>query len=359
MFRIAKRDDLTKMQIAAIRLSSIALGFIVMSLFFLGLGKNPIEVYKAMLEGCFGSSYRIKETIRLMIPLAMISLGLVVAFKMKFWNIGAEGQILMGAMGASYMALNFSQFPKLIVLALMIIAAMICGGIWSMIPAFFKDKYHTNETLFTLMLNYIALKWVIFLQYGPWKDPKAFGFPKIPNFEDSALLPQIGGLHIGWIFLLLVMAAMYIMMNKSKFGYEISVIGESENTARYAGIHVSKVTLKAIFISGAISGIVGMIQVSGVSSTLNYEISAGMGYTAIIVTWLANMKIAFIPVVAFLFAVLSQGASYIQTAFQIPQSAAEILQGIILLFALGSEFFIHYKIHHIKRSIASKEVANG
>jgi simple sugar transport system permease protein len=340
-----------------IRLSSVFLGFIVMSLFFVGLGKNPIDVYKAMLEGCFGSPYRIKETIRLMIPLAIISLGLIIAFKMKFWNIGAEGQILMGAMGASYVALNFHTLPKVLVLLLMIIASIVCGGIWSMIPAFFKSKYATNETLFTLMLNYIALKWVIFLQYGPWKDPKAFGFPKVPNFEDSALLPQIGGLHIGWIFLLILMAAIYIMMHKSKFGYEISVIGESENTARYAGIHVSKITLKAIFLSGGIAGLVGMIQVSGVSSTLNYEISAGMGYTAIIVTWLANMKIAFIPIVAFLFAVLSQGASYIQTAFQIPQSAAEILQGIILLFALGGEFFIHYKIYPVHKDKASKEVA--
>jgi len=359
VIRLSKRDDLSKQKIMAIRLSSVVFGLIVMSFFILSLGKNPIEVYHAMLDGCFGSAYRIKETIRLALPLSITALGLIIAFKMKFWNIGAEGQILMGALGASYVALNFSYLPKAIVILLMIIAGSTLGGLWSAVPAYFKTKYETNETLFTLMLNYIALKIVVYLQYGPWKDPKAMGFPKIANFAESAILPKIGGLHIGWIFLIILMICIYIMMHHGKFGYEIAVIGESKNTARYAGIYVEKVTIKAIFLSGAIAGLVGMMQASGVSETLNHEIAGGMGYTGIIIAWLANMKVIFIPVVGFLFAILTQGASYIQTAFQIPKSAAEIIQGIILLFALGGEFFIQYQIHWITEKRYIKEETHG
>lgn len=350
MFRISKRSEMKKLHQGIIRVAAILVSLIAMSGWIMAIGHNPVMVYKAMLDGCFGSSYRILETIKYSIPLSLAALGVMMAFKMKFWNIGGEGQILMGAFAATYFALNFSDMSKPMLLLLMAVSAMIMGGLWALIPAVFKVSFGTNETVFTLMLNYIALKYIIYLQYGPWKDPKAFGFPKIPNFTDNAILPKLFGLHIGWIILIVATLVVYIIFHYTKIGFEVAVIGESENTARYAGMTVRRVIMKAVFLSGAFCGLVGMIQASAVSNTLTAELSSGIGYDAIIVAWLSNMNPLMVPVVGFLFAILSQGASFIQTAFQIPQSAAEIIQGMILIFALSADFFIKYKLSLVDRN---------
>ncbi len=357
MFRISKRPDLPLIQQSLIRGTGILAALIIMSFFFAALGHNPIKVYLAMINGSLGTMHRFIKTVELMVPLCLTALGILVAFKMKFWNIGAEGQILVGALASTFVALNFGSLPRPLLLSAMFLAGMVAGGLWALIPAFFKVNFATNETLFTLMLNYIALKWVIYLQYGPWRDPAASGFPKIANIPLAARLPEIGGIHIGWLILLVAIALMYIMMNYTKLGYEIAVVGESQNTARYAGMDVKKIILLALFISGAFSGLVGMIQVAGVNRTLSAHITGGIGYTAIIVTWLSQVNVQLIPVIGLLFAILVQGATFIQTAFQIPQSVASILQGMILFFALGSEFFIAYQIHWVKKSVR-KEVHN-
>lgn len=344
MLNITKRTECSKLEASLIRLSAILLALLTASLFLMIMKYNPIEIYASMMDGAFGSDYRIKETIIKAIPLVITSLGIGIAFKMKFWNIGAEGQIIMGAFGASYFALFHSYLPKFILLPVMMVAAMIAGGIWGFIPAYFKARFNTNETIFTLMMNYIALGWITYLQYGPWKDPKSFGFPKIANFEDSAILPKLFGIHIGWLIALILVIAMYLFMNYTKRGYEITVIGESENTARYAGISVGRLLKWTLFISGAICGLTGMIQASGVSNTLSVDITGGVGFTAIIIAWLSALKAPFMVVVSILFSALIEGGNFIQTAFQIPQAAAEILQGMILFFVLGSEFFIQYRI---------------
>lgn len=344
MVRIVKRTDLTGTQSVVFRVVAVILALISSGAFIYILGHNPVEVYTSMLKGAFGSKYKILETIKLVIPLVITSLGIAVAFRMKFWNIGAEGQILMGAFCASFFALKFPDMPKPLLLTVMLIAGVIGGGIWGAIPAFFKANFGTNETLFTLMMNYIAIKWITYLQYGPWKDPKANNFPKIPNFSDNAVLPKLLGVHIGWVFALLLIVVMYIFINHTKKGYEISVIGESENTARYAGMNVKNVIITAMFISGGLCGLTGMIQASAVSGTLAETVSGGVGNTAIITTWLSQLNAPVTLLVSLLFAILVQGGSYIQTAFQIPQSAAQILQGMILFFVLGSEFFIQYKL---------------
>ena len=317
---------------------------IVTGFFIYILGHNPLEVFGAILKGAFGSEYRFVETITKTIPLAITSIAVGIAFKMKFWNIGAEGQIIMGACFSSFIALNCTNLSKPIMLPLMMLAGIIGGGIWALIPAFFKAKFNTNETIFTLMMNYIAFKWVIYLQYGPWKDPGALGFPKIPNFVSAAVLPEIFGVHIGWIIMFVIALIFYFFMNHSKLGYEINVVGESENTARYAGISVFAIVLINLFISGGLSGLVGMIQVSGVNKTLSMNIAGGIGFTAIITSWLAGLSIPIILIVSFLFAAMVQGSTFIQMAFQIPQAAAEIIQGLLLFFVLGSEFFIRYSV---------------
>lgn len=342
--RMIKRAYITKRQSSLIRLTAVFSALVVSGLFIFLLGHNPIDVYSSMAKGAFGSIFRIKDTITLTIPLVVTSMGIMIAFKMKFWNIGAEGQILIGGLFASYIALNYSFLPKIILLPLMFIAGFIGGGLWAYIPALLNVKFDTNETIVTLMMNYIALQWITFLQYGPWKDPKSLGFPKIANFSQNAILPKIFDVHIGWIFALILVAVIYFVFKSTKQGYQITVVGESKDTARYSGINVNKVVIIAMIFSGGLCGLTGMMQVSAVNQTLNVQLSAGYGYTAIITTWLSGLNPILIVPVSLLFAAMIKGGSFIQTAYQIPQSAAQIIQSVILFFVIGSEFFIQYKL---------------
>lgn len=344
MIRMIKRSNVSRSNSLFIRITAVILALITSSLFIGLLGHNPLKVYASMINGAFGSQHRIIETMKVAVPIILASIGIMIAFKMKFWNIGGEGQILMGAFFATYFALNFSHLPKVLLLLIMFIAGFVGGGLWALIPAFLKLKYDTNETIITLMLNYIAIKWVTHLQYGPWKDPDAFGFPKIASFESSAILPKVFGLHIGWIITLAIVLIIAILMKHSKWGYKISVIGESIDTARYSGINIKKIVLSSIFISGGICGLVGFMQASAVDQTLTSALSAGYGFTAIITTWLSALVPIIIVPVSILFAAMVKGGSFIQTAFQIPNSAAEILQSMILFFVIGSEFFVKYKL---------------
>jgi simple sugar transport system permease protein len=354
VFKLVKRVNISKRKKMSIRIIAILLALVTASIFILILGHNPFKVYSTMISGALGSAYRRKDTLTIAIPLIITSLGIMVAFKMKFWNIGAEGQILMGAFTASFVALNFSHLPKPIVIILMIIAGIIGGGLWALIPALLKVNFDTNETIITLMLNYIAIKWITYLQFGPWKDPNSLGFPEIAPFEKSALLPKVFGIHIGWIIAIVLAIVLYIFLNHSKKGYEISVVGESVDTAKYAGMNVKKIIVMSLFISGGICGLVGMIQASGVNRTLSMDVSSGYGYTAIITTWLSGLKTSTIIPVSLLFATMIKGGSYIQTAYQIPHSVSDVLQSMILFFVLGSELFINYKIV-LKKSLVKEE----
>lgn len=344
MIRIAKRNSVGNGEKYLIRIGAIVLSLIVSSLLILIANKNPLEVYVEMIKGAFGTKFRVMEVIIKTIPLVVTSLGISIAFRMKFWNIGAEGQIMMGGFAAGFVALNFSTLPSIVLLPLMFAAGVIGGGIWGLIPAYFRARFRTNETIFTLMMNYIAIKWVTYLQYGPWKDPSALGFPKIPNFGENAILPKFLGIHIGWIIALIFVVIVYIFVHNTKSGYEVEVVGESENTAVYAGMDVKKIIMFTMFLSGGICGLAGMLEVSGVHKTLSMELSGGIGYTAIITAWLSGLSAPVIVVVSFLFAALVHGGAYIQMALAIPQAVAQILQGMILFFILGSEFFIKYRL---------------
>ncbi len=339
-----QRTYISKQKTIMIRLIAVFLSLVTASLFLGFMGHNPIQVFGSLAVGAFGSAYRMRETMTTAIPLIVTSIGIMIAFKMKFWNIGGEGQILMGAFAASYVALNFTYLPKPMLLALMFVAGFIGGGLWALIPALLKVYLGTNETIITLMLNYVAIKWITYLQYGPWKDPNAMGFPQIATFESNAILPKVFGVHIGWIFAIVIVCFVSFMLAKTKKGFEISVIGESVDTARYAGIHVKHVIIMAIVISGGICGIVGMMEASGVNRTLSSNISSGYGFTAIITTWLSGLKASVIIPVSILFAGLIKGGSFIQTAYGIPQSASDVLQALILFFIIGSEFFVQYQL---------------
>lgn len=355
MFRIVKRSGLTRKQAIFFRFIAVLGALTASGIFILILGHNPFAVYASMLEGAFGTLYRFKETIIKTVPLVITSLGIGVAFRMKFWNIGAEGQIFMGGFAASYFALNYPGMPMPLMLLIMAAAGFVAGGVWALIPAFFKARYGTNETLFTLMLNYIALKWITYLQYGPWRDPEVKGFPLIAKFNENGILPKFLGIHMGWIIMLLLVVLVHLFVKKTKMGYEVAVVGESENTARYAGMNIKKIILSAMMISGGLCGLTGMIQASGVNQTLGIELTQGIGFTAIITTWLGQLSAPIILVVSFLFSMLLQGGSFIQTSFQIPAAVAQLIQGTILFFVLGSEFFIQYKLT-LKPKVSADQV---
>ncbi len=344
MFKITKQRELPIVKVVLIKLAAIACGLMLLGVALAFLGHNPIKVYSELVLGALGSSYRLVETINVMIPLTITALGVLIAFKMKFWNIGAEGQIAMGAIAGSYLALFHSNLPKPILLVGMVLLAMLAGGVWALIPAFFKVRYNSNETLFTLMMNYLAIQLIVFLQFSAWKDPKSFGFAKIAQFNESAIFPKLFGVHIGWVAMLFLVFAIYMLINHTKLGYEICVVGTSKNTAKYAGMDVKGTILKTLFLSGAIAGLVGVFQASAINGTLSVQVSGGYGFTAIIIAWLSGMSTLVVPFTAFFFAILTQGANYIQTVFQIPQALAEVMQAVILIFALGSEFFVTYRI---------------
>ncbi|MGI6747759.1 MAG: ABC transporter permease [Anaerovoracaceae bacterium] len=357
MIKITKRAELPKKQEALINSIAIFFSIVCAGLVILILGYNPVKVFQQIIVGALGTEMRIQQTIVKAIPLLITSLGIAIAFKMKFWNIGGEGQIIMGAFGASLVALNIPPtVPSVLTLLAMAGSAIIFGGLWAFIPAFFKAKMGTNETIFTLMMNYIAIKWVTYLQYGPWKDPASQGFPKIANFEANAILPSLFGVHIGWIIAVVLVILVYIFMNHTKKGFEIAVVGESLETARYAGMNINSVIITAMLVSGGLCGLAGMIQASAIERTLTHALSGGYGFTAIITTWLGRLSPSLIMFVCFAFAVLIQGGAYLQIAMSVPAAVADMIQGIILFFVLGSEFFLLYKIGFDRKSV-KKEVA--
>ncbi|MDR1821658.1 MAG: ABC transporter permease [Oscillospiraceae bacterium] len=342
--RIAKRAREPR-SAWAIRIAAIAAALLFGGLIILLLGHNPFSVYPVMFGGALGNKLALRETVKISIPLLGAAVAIAPAFKMKFWNIGAEGQIMAGAIAASYFALYwYDKVPQPVLLIIMFLAGALAGGLWGLIPAFFRAKWGTNETLFTLMLNYVALQFELYLQNGPWKDSRGTGFPKIPMFNDAARLPKLLGVHIGWIIVLVFVAAMFVYMRYTKDGYEIAVVGESERTAQYAGISVTQVTLKSMAISGAVSGAVGFLVVSGANYTLSDQTAGGVGFTAIAVAWLSKLNPIVMVAIAFFLAILSKGSNTIQTAFEIPKSAAEVLTGVILFFMLACEFFVEYKL---------------
>ncbi|NLM09550.1 MAG: ABC transporter permease [Clostridiaceae bacterium] len=352
--QIIKREGTSTKQIIMIRLIAIIAAIIVSGIFIVFLGYNPVKVYVNMISGALGSKIRFRATLLEMVPLVITSLGILVAFKMKFWNIGGEGQILMGAFGATYIALFVDWIPKPLVIPVMFIVGFLAGGIWGIIPAFFKANFGANETIMTLMLNYIATQWITYLQYGPWRDPDLKGFAKIANFPDHALLPKVFGIHIGLIISLVLVIIISWFLRRTKRGFEISVVGESVSTARYAGMDISRIIITTMLLSGGLCGITGVIQAAGVNKTLTMNVSSGYGFTAVITTYLSGLRAQRVLIVSFLFAILLQGGSYIQSALQIPQAAADVLQGMILFCALGSEFFVNYKVRFRKNSISSE-----
>ncbi len=357
MIRISKRNSISFGKSALIRGIAILLSLIATAIVILAIvGLNPIDVYVSMAKGTFGDPFnlfgkRFQYFLRDMMILTCIAIGLAPAFKMRFWNVGAEGQMLVGAIGAMFFMRNFAgKMPDVLLFVCMIAAALLLGGIWGLIPGFFKAKWNTNETLFTLMMNYIAIRFTAFC-VAKWENP--FGSNTVGIVNSDTKTGWIGNLlskgyngdYLWTVLIVLALCtAMWAYLRYSKQGYEIAVVGDSENTARYAGIRVNRVYMRTMAISGAVCGFAGFLAVSAVSHTISISTAGGRGFTAIIVAWLAKMNPFVMLLISALLTFLSKGAIQIATDFQLNEYASEIISGIVLFFILGSEFFINYKL---------------
>ena len=349
LFHISKRGALPWYAAWGIRGIALLAALVLCSLItVLVTGENPIKVYVTIFEGSFGSPRRVWVLLQNIAILLCVSLAVTPAFRMRFWNIGGEGQMLVGGLAtAACMICLAGVLPNWMVIVVMILASMAAGAIWGAIPAICKAKWNTNETLFTLMMNYVATQLVAFFIII-WEVPKGAGKIGIINQStEIGWLPVVGGQKylLNVIIVAVICMAMYVYLNYSKHGYEIAVVGESERTARYVGIKVDRVIVRTMILSGALCGVAGMLLVGGTDHTLTTTITASRGFTAVMVSWLAKFNPIGMIFTSFLLVFLQRGAGEISTSFGLNQSFADILTGIILFFIIGSEFFISYKLN--------------
>lgn len=337
----------------AVTALSVVLSLVLGGIFLYATGHDALKIYRLMFSGAFGSAYGVSETLVKAIPLMLSGLGISLAFRMKLWNIGAEGQIYMGAFAASWVALTYPGLPAYIMIPAMVLLGMAAGGLWALLPAIPRAYLGVNEILSTLMLNYVAILWVDYLVFGPWRDPKGFNFPLSAPFSEAARLPTLGQsrVHTGILFALIIAVIIFVIVNRTKWGFEIRVIGESEAAARYAGMDIGRNIMLVMLVSGAFCGLAGMTEVSGITGRLQHGLSPGYGYTAIIVAWLGQLNPFAIMLVSILFGGLQVGGYLVQTS-GVPGAVATMLQGAILFFVLGAEILNQYRI-----SVGSKEVA--
>ena len=351
MIHISKRVSMPKWQGWLIRLAAVGIALLVNAALIYALTKlNPIRVYITMFQGAFGTQRRIWNTLADTAMLLCIGVGHAPAFKMKFWNIGAEGQILVGGLASAACMIYFKSIPSGILLLIMFILSGLAGGIWGAIPAVSKVKLNTNETLFTLMMNYIAIQLTSYF-VALWENPKGSNCVNIINPDTNiGWFPAVFGRQylLNVVIVMIMVVLMYLYLKRTKHGYEIAVVGASKSTARYAAIDVNKVTIRTVSISGAICGIAGFIAVAGQSHTISTNTAGGKGFIAIIVAWLSKFNTFVMILVSLLLVFLDKGAREIASKFNINDHMSKMIMGIILFFILGSEFFINYKINSVK-----------
>ena len=345
---IVKRPEISLKQATAIRGCAIVLSILVCGLVtFLFTGDDAVSVFKTIWEGSFASERRFWVLLQNVSILLIISLAMAPAFRMRFWNIGGEGQVMIGVLAtSSCMIMLGGKIPNALLIIIEIVAAVAAAAIWAAIPAFFKSKWNTNETLFTLMMNYVATQLVAYFIIK-WESPRGSGKIGIINQSTQyGWLPQIG--EYKYLLTVLVAAALtvilYIYMNKSKHGYELAVVGESERTARYIGIKVGRVFIRTMLLSGAICGIAGLLMVGSTDHTMTTTLAGGRGFTAVMVAWMAKFNPLGMIFTSFLLAFLGKGAGEFATKFGLNQSFSDILSSIIIFFLIGCEFFIQYRI---------------
>jgi ABC-type uncharacterized transport system permease subunit len=354
--RVERRLEVPKWLPVATSIGALVVAFIIGGIVIQAAGGEPIASYKHIAEAAFGSAGVLNDTLVKATPLILVGLACAVAFRMRLWNIGAEGQFFLGAWGASAVVLVPllpATTPRLIVLAAMAVAGFICGALWGFVPGYLKAKLNVNEIITTLMMNYIAASWVLFWVFGAWSEA---GFQMSPQFPKNAWLPRLVEyasqirafrgmtLHLGILFGLLAAVVVWFLINRSRWGYEIRLIGDNPRAAYYAGVNIVRNTVLVMMLSGGLAGLAGMSEVSGVVHRLQGAISPGYGFTGIIIAWLAKLNPFAVVLVSVLFGGLIQAGREIQ-----PSGVPRMLQGIILFCVIASDVLLKYRVRVVRR----------
>lgn len=348
-----KRESISRRATVLTPIVSFVVSLIFGAVLLAVSGANPFVTYAAMAKGAFGSWYGISETLVKAIPLMLTGLAVSVAFRMRYWNIGAEGQLTLGGVAAAGMALFWSQgLPGWTVLPLAILAGIVAGALWSGIPALLKAYLKVDETLTTLMLNYVAILYSEHLYYIAWRAP---GYNSgTAKFPETAWLPQIAGrANVGLIFAIILAVLLWLVFKYTRWGFEVKIIGENQTAARYLGIDIARNIVLALLLSGALSGLAGACEVLGLSRRLQQGLSVGYGYTAIIVAWMAQLNPIIILFVAILMGALLVGGDQIQMKMRLPASVGLVLQGMILIPMLAGAIFTEYRVRLVRHDAQS------
>ena len=354
MIQISRRGKLSRVKSLSIRIAGLLVGVLLCTLLtVVTTGKNPLDVFAALFKGSFGTERRTWLFLQKSSILLLISLAVTPAFKMRCWNLGAEGQVLAGAMAAAacMVLMGRAELSSGFVVVCMLISAIAAGALWAGIPAAFKARFNTNETLFTLMMNYVATQIVAFFCVK-WENPKGSTQIGVINQKTQiGWVPQLVNRYLLVIVVAVALTALlYLYLNYTKHGFELSVVGESERTARYVGIKVEHVIVRTMLLSGAICGLTGFLLVGSINHTVSTTLAGGQGFTAVMVSWLAQFN-PFVMVAASAFLiVLNTGANELATSIGLNQSFGDILTAVLIFCIIGSEFFINYKLSFHKKN---------
>jgi general nucleoside transport system permease protein len=354
--RVERRLEVPRWLPAATSVGALVVAFAIGGVVIQVAGGQPVASYKHIVDAAFGNAGVFNDTLVKAAPLILVGLACTLAFRMRLWNIGAEGQFFLGAWGASAVVLAPilpATTPRIIMLAVMALAGFICGALWGFVPGYLKAKLNVNEIITTLMMNYIATSWVLFWVFGAWSEA---GFQMSPQFPKSAWLPRLleyasqipalrgMTLHMGIIFGLIAAVVVWFLINRSRWGYEIRLIGDNPRAAHYAGVNIVRNTVLVMMVSGGLAGLAGMAEVTGVVHRLQGAISSNYGFTGIIIAWLAKLNPFAVVLVSVLFGGLIQAGREIQ-----PSGVPRMLQGIILFCVIASDVFLKYRIRVVRR----------
>ena len=350
-FRLQKRQETSLWRSCLILAGAVGFSLLVSGAMLSFQGKPALSGLTLLLRGAFGTPWAIEDCLVKAIPIFLCSLGVAIAFRLQIWNIGAEGQFALGAVGSTWAALSFPGLPAWQLLPLMAAAAMTLGGLWGLIPALLKTRLQANEIIVTLMMNYLAILFLDYLVYGRWKDPTSFGFPMTPEFSPSAVIGTIGQTRINWGILLCLAFGliMWVFLRFTRLGFELKASGENIRAAHYARLPYQRLVALVLVASGALAGCAGFVEASANLNRLQPSIMVGYGYTAIVVAWLARLNPLLIAMASFLLAGLRVGVEALQLDLQVPAAFGGIMEGLILLTVLAGDLFNHYRLR-IRRS---------
>jgi len=346
-----KRAAFSRQTQVLVPIVSFVVSLLLGAILLLASNVNPLTAYAAMATGALRAW---TETLVKAIPLMLAGLGVTIAFKMQFWNIGAEGQIVLGGVAAAWVALFWANgLPAWTLLPTALLVGILAGALWAGLPAVLKAYFKVDETLTTLMLNYVAILFAQHLYYGPWRDPKGYGFPGSAPFPEAAWLPRLAGrVHYGLIFALILAFVLWFVLQRTRWGFELRIIGENQTAARYLGIEIARNIVLALLLSGAISGLAGACEALGVLHRLQHGLALGYGYTAIIVAWMAQLNPLAVPFVALLMAGLLVGGDQVQLSMRLPAAVGVVLQGLVLFPLLAGNLFTEYRLRVIRSGSA-------